>query len=216
LWRWRRLPTGGPFGGPSSRLHAGLNSASYVEFSFIEGNFVTTRLRLHSDPSADDATIGTGGTELTLESPPSAARPRTARLAMNSHATASSAVLDVDRITRDALGVLAGNVPLLAGRFGGLVGPLPPAVIDGQFFWQGGTTLVATNAAGDAVINFPVAFPNGLTTLVTSNGNADALPQAIVGARYSQYSLAAFTVRVYQGGVAFVGNVTVNWMALGW
>ncbi|HVH54481.1 MAG TPA: hypothetical protein VNA32_10180, partial [Actinomycetota bacterium] len=126
------------------------------------------------------------------------------------------------------------NSPTAVGLFGtggALVG-LPPAVSGGpQFLMQAGSTVTTTDSNGFAGINFPTPFPNGLLTVVTTNGDSSidrafghVITLSVAGAPWGSGAKNGFvfsaevedsagTHRVYM----VAGQILrCNWIAIGW
>ena len=64
---------------------------------------------------------------------------------------------------------LNNAIPML-GTTGALLGA-PPAATAPNFYPQGGSTAGTTTAGGILTISFPVTFPGGVLTIVTTNGD---------------------------------------------
>jgi hypothetical protein len=100
-------------------------------------------------------------------------------------------------------------------------------VTDGSQVWlqQAGTQVTVTDGAGYARITFPVEFPNGLLTVLLTNGdsvtNAGQTFEALVGAPWP-ISKNNVVYRVWNnrsaGGSERPGGYLhrVNWLAIGW
>jgi hypothetical protein len=107
--------------------------------------------------------------------------------------------------------------PLFGRTASSLAGGGPPAVSSStqQFYEQAGTSLLNFDAFGDAQLVFPSAFPNGLLSIVVSNGD----PTLGVDLIMSTYVYAAASCFVHcrnSGGGIVSGNRRVNWIAKGW
>lgn len=87
-------------------------------------------------------------------------------------------------------------------------GGTPPAAATGQFYMQAGTT-VGTFASSALDITFPAAFPNGLLTVVTANGDS-------IGTNPITVSAASTTKTGFRAQCASNGAQRVNWIAIGW
>lgn len=103
----------------------------------------------------------------------------------------------------------------LMGLFGvtdPIVNAEPP--IDGTAcFVQAGSNVVNFGAANPATINFANAFPNGVITVVVSNGDASPVGAIL---NTETHALGSFKVRgVSDAGVALAGLTRVNWVAVG-
>lgn len=80
---------------------------------------------------------------------------------------------------------------------------------------QAGTLVFTTDAAGNWTFTFPTAFPNGLLSVVVSNGDTtitDAIANTVGG------TASGTTIRMEHGNGAAInaGLVRVNWIAIGW
>jgi hypothetical protein len=88
-------------------------------------------------------------------------------------------------------------------------GPYPVIV-------QGASSVVTTDANANGAIGFPVAFPNGLISLVVVNGDGTAVSNgtaSIIG-----NTLGSFSFQMWSQGTLAIrnGTVRVNWIAFGW
>lgn len=94
----------------------------------------------------------------------------------------------------------------LFGRTGALTGSAPSAGT-GQFYIQTGST-VSTGGAQEHAIVFPTPFPNGVISVVASQGDFTITgggPIAVRSVSASQFSV------IYPSG----GTVRTNWIAIG-
>ena len=86
----------------------------------------------------------------------------------------------------------------------------PPTAGTGQFYMQAGSTIVTTNAGGDATITFPTAFPTGLLTVLATDGD-DSGSTAVVSIVGTGTTRSSFNLSSPK-----VGTVRINWIAIGW
>jgi hypothetical protein len=93
----------------------------------------------------------------------------------------------------------------LFGVESAVLGTAPPA-LTGQFYMQAGTSVTITDSDGSSVIDFPVAFPNGVLMVLATQGDTTIGP--IDGV--SDYTTSSFNIN-YVG----VGEVRTNWLAIG-
>lgn len=84
-----------------------------------------------------------------------------------------------------------------------------PAASTGQFYMQAGTSVV-TLAAGSASINFPTAFPNGVLSVVVTQGDVSQTRQNA----YVATNTTATHFHVYTLTTAS-GSCRINWVAIG-
>lgn len=90
--------------------------------------------------------------------------------------------------------------------------PLPP--VDTPFLYIAGSVVVTLNTSGEATVTLPSAFPNGLVTVVVSNGDT-AAGGTSMGTR--GHTRASFVVRSFTGPTPD-GAIArrVNYVAIGW
>lgn len=81
---------------------------------------------------------------------------------------------------------------------------------------QGGSHVGTTSAAGGITVGFPSSFPNGVMTVVASNGDSGAGGGDEVTA--DTITLSNFAARWYQpnGSVRTGAPRRTNWIAIGW
>lgn len=87
-------------------------------------------------------------------------------------------------------------------------GATPPVAVSGQFYIQAGST-VGTFASNALDIVFSTAFPTGLLTVTTSNGDS-------VGTNPITVSAGSTTRTGFRAQSASNGAQRVNWIAVGW
>lgn len=131
------------------------------------------------------------------------------------------------------VGVEDGYIPLY-GTAGTVSGGIPTANTEAgfakspSFLIQAGTTVQPTDAAGYGRITWPKAFPNGLVTVILTNGDSSATGGAIIevegnnafwgpsgnGSRVD----VVYMMRDFLGTQAMKPNTwhRVNWIAIGW
>jgi hypothetical protein len=88
-------------------------------------------------------------------------------------------------------------------------GPYPVIV-------QGASSVVTTDANANAAIGFPVAFPNGLISVVVVNGDANAVSQGLPELISTTAGSFTFTMWGPPGNAIRNGTIRVNWIAFGW
>lgn len=81
-----------------------------------------------------------------------------------------------------------------------------------QFYIQAGTSVQTLNGSAGGAVNFPVAFPNGVVTVMVSNGDNGTLSQPSV--IQNQVSNAAFGFQ-YSNSIG-TASIRMNWLAIGW
>jgi len=115
----------------------------------------------------------------------------------------------------------------LTGRLeAGTTGPSTGTIVGGvvapastQMLWQSATTVQVTNGSGETTIAFPTAFPNGVASVLVSNGeDFAALGSVGFAVVNSQVTTSGFVVRARVGGGGLVPNQVLrfNWIAIGW
>ena len=111
-----------------------------------------------------------------------------------------------------------GDVGKNVGLFGvaGAVDGAPPAAGIVQWKIQAATTVVTTNSGGSAAVTFPVAFPNGVLTIVPGAGDSGVTGLAIQVIE-SQVSTTGFGFQATVGSNTQANaGVRINWIAIGW
>jgi hypothetical protein len=84
---------------------------------------------------------------------------------------------------------------------------------------QSGTTVVTTDASGNAGIAYPVAFSGGVVSAVVCNGDSNTgnLTMSLAGAFTQTLSTLYVNVKVANtGAVVASSSVRINWIATGW
>lgn len=117
----------------------------------------------------------------------------------------------------------SGAIPIF-GVAPSLAGGVPAAGTG--FLFQSGSTLLQTDNSGFAQLEFPVPFPNGLLTVIPSNGdmNVDrsigaALTFGVAGGApwgTGSKSAAVISVERYNAAPQVDTRVRCNWIAIGW
>lgn len=114
--------------------------------------------------------------------------------------------VDIEAATGGAY-IFNRNIPVMRGA-GGL------NVSNTKFFIQCDSTVVDTDASGNATIAFPSVFPTGLVTVVVSNG--DQSPAGgIINSQVKTASQFQVHVRRHDGTI-FDGLVRCDWIAVGY
>jgi hypothetical protein len=120
-----------------------------------------------------------------------------------------------------------GKIPLYGATSASLVGPNPASLLTGgtQFLVQAGTSVMTSDGAGYSRVTFQKPFPNGLLTVITTNGDSSIdrargkqFTMPISGIPWDNGRLNDF-VYVVQGenGVNYGNQLhRVNWIAIGW
>jgi len=107
----------------------------------------------------------------------------------------------------------------VTGRTSSLVGGTPPAAGTGPWLEQFGTEVFSYTTGGNT-ISFPVAFPTGVVTILTSPGDSSgSLGQIQILHTATPVTVSAFKVALFTVTGAEVTNgtsVRVNWVAKGW
>lgn len=97
----------------------------------------------------------------------------------------------------------------LFGTSGVVSGSSPPSAGTGQFYMQAGSA-VGSFALNAFDFTFPTPFPNGVITVIITNGdnNAGTNPMTINGTNYS--------VSGFRAQSQSTSTQRVNWIAIGW
>ena len=163
------------------------------------------------------ATAGTATTATTATEASHAAAADTALLAQ----TVPDGAISADKLSDASVGtakIADGAVTVskligikLLGCTGALAGggASPPAST-GEFKMQAGTHVGWTNANGDMAIGFPVAFPNGVLTVLAVDG--DSLGTPTLSVSMADISKASFVVSSSMINLP----IRVNFIAIGW
>lgn len=118
-------------------------------------------------------------------------------------------------LTRKSYVVTNAITPLLARPklvgVGTGVSASPPAVASNQYQIQAGHTTVFLDGSKRATVTMPIAFPNGLLTVVAVDGSEAEL--LATGYIVDGYTTSSFRVTLPMAGVT---THKVNWIAVGW
>lgn len=82
---------------------------------------------------------------------------------------------------------------------------------------QAGSSVVSTDASGNATISFPQTFPTAVDTIVCNNGDWASFPGCII-TRQSQWTTSAFVIKAYKDFTTptlLAGTMRVDWIAVG-
>ncbi len=106
------------------------------------------------------------------------------------------------------------QVSLPSGPSGPLTpGPVNPAT--SQMLWQSASSVEIADAAGNVIITYPSAFPNGVLSSVVMNGDSNfgAITFGLI-----DNSKSSMTVRAFNSAGAPLANTIMrfNWIAIGW
>jgi hypothetical protein len=115
----------------------------------------------------------------------------------------------------------AGGMSLFG--IGAALNGSPPS---GQVFLpEIGTVVLKTDNAGFATMNWPVAFPNGLLTVIAWNGDEFTTGRGVTVAAaggtfwpngYGTKTAITFSVSTASGAAYTLKDVRINWIAIGW
>lgn len=86
----------------------------------------------------------------------------------------------------------------------------PPTAGSGQFYLQAGTNVVAVDGNGNGSFNYPTSFPNGVISVVVSDGDTNI--GAISAATIHNFMTASLC-EIHSSKVS--GNVRISWIAIG-
>ena len=87
--------------------------------------------------------------------------------------------------------------------------------LPGGLIIQWGSSVVTTNALGNATITYPIVFPTSGQPMGLLNGDVATTGPAFIGMEGASNSL--FDMRVsQQTGAAYVGAARINWIAIGY
>jgi hypothetical protein len=103
----------------------------------------------------------------------------------------------------------------MSGVGAALVSDPPPAVATNQFLIQA-ATVVINFSGGNGSVTWPVAFPTGVLTVLTSNGDSAAINYALFSTHTTTTSGTSIVCINSGTGVGIDGLVRVNYMAIGW
>lgn len=100
---------------------------------------------------------------------------------------------------------------------GGAVFGTPPAIGEGEFLIQSGRTQVISNAGGDGILTFPVAFPTGhlMTIIQPANYSSNGGIIININTATTSKSVCNFNVRTADN-VNWNATFLVTWIAIGW
>jgi hypothetical protein len=114
-----------------------------------------------------------------------------------------------------------GYIPMLG--MGGILTSTSPNA--GNFYVQAGSAVVKTDAAGYGRITFPKPFPNGLVTVILTNGDSSidrarslTLTPAVAGSPWNNGTKVdvVYTLMNSSGGMTPNQLARLNWLAIGW
>jgi hypothetical protein len=126
------------------------------------------------------------------------------------------------KLTVNGSSLAAGTVPFnLFGAAASTGGGNPPAVGSSNFLMQAGKTTVTTNSHGNATINFPNSFPNGLLCflpVIAGPSNTTIGLQVIDDSNtYTNASFATIWAWNTPDGTSVnTGDIDILWIAIGW
>jgi len=105
---------------------------------------------------------------------------------------------------------LAAGASSVGSYFGNAVNPQTT-----QTIWQGDTSVIVVDSNGTGSINFPSPFPNGVVTIVATNGDPQNFFGNVIAANTSSFTFQAY-VTDGSGPPPAGRMVRVNWIAIGW
>lgn len=100
---------------------------------------------------------------------------------------------------------------------GGTIGTSGSFTLSGGLIVKWGSTVVTTDAGGNATISYPTAFPSATYSVVPWNGDSSSAPQAILSIYTGAATTAAnFSVHANNNTGAITStSIRVGWLALG-
>jgi len=134
--------------------------------------------------------------------------------AANATGTLSSTISGIQANVTTLQGDVGTIDTNLVARVAGANASLPTMVGGGlngsktQMLFQGGSNVGTVDSSGDMPVTFPVAFPNGLVSVVAIPGSNPAQAYQV-----SVYSASGFTVH---SPIQTSGQARVNYIAIGW
>lgn len=91
---------------------------------------------------------------------------------------------------------------------------ISPSNPDIQYLWQVGSSVVDTDASGNATIALPVTFAGGIVAVLPTNGDGSPVG-GIVNSHSKTTSQFGISV-LRHDGTAYDGLFRCDWLAVGW